>query len=118
LGLEPFDFAFLAVGLFGFDILDFDFFDFDPLGAGLRARAFRAACAALAFFLACLAAFLVIFANFRARFSTDLATRNACFTASACAAAFFAVALNRCAAAASVAGDAAEGEVATIRSRL
>ena len=123
LGLEPLSFAFSAV-----DFLDFDFLDFDFLGFEGVARAFAAsavlgeacslrvitACAALAFLLACLAAFLPAFANFRARLSTNFAARSACFRAPACAAAFFAAALNRCAAAPWFAGGADESEVATI----
>jgi hypothetical protein len=58
-----------------------------------------AACAALAFFRACLAAFLLAFANFRARLSTAFASRTCRFAASARARAFFASARRRCAAA-------------------
>ncbi len=78
----------------------------------------RAACAALARFLACLAIFLLAFANFRARLSTSLAARSARFTAPARAAAFFASAFNRCAAAACLADVADKGAVATTRPRL
>jgi hypothetical protein len=49
--------------------------------ASLRDRTCNAARAALAFFLACLAAFLLAFANFRARFSAFLAARICCFAA-------------------------------------
>jgi hypothetical protein len=111
--------AFFCSGLGGlaFGGFDFDRSGFDGAAPGLRARIFKAAIAALAFFLACLATFLLAFANFRARLSTSLAARSACFTASACAVAFFASALNRCAAAAcfaDVADDGDEGEVATM----
>jgi hypothetical protein len=66
--------------------------------AALRARACSAACAALAFFFACLAAFLLAFANFRARLSTVLAARTCCFAASARVTAVVASAFSRCAA--------------------
>jgi hypothetical protein len=99
--------------------LGFDGFRFDGVGGGalartfgarallasafreaaaLRVRAWCAACAALAFFFACLAAFLLAFANFRARLSTFLAVRTCCFAASARATAAVASALRRCAA--------------------
>jgi hypothetical protein len=85
--------------------------------SGLRARRFKAACADLALFLACLAIFLPTFANFRARFSTCLAARSACFNALARVAALFASTLNRCAEAACRACVADE-EVATAISFL
>jgi hypothetical protein len=66
--------------------------------AALRARACTAACAASAFFFACLAAFLLAFANFRARLRTLLAARTCCFAASARATAVVASAFSRCAA--------------------
>jgi len=99
----------LALGGFGLN-LDFGF----SLDGSERIRAARAS---LAFFLACLAIFLLALANFRARLSTALAARTACFTAPARAADFFASALNRCAAAACLADVADKGEVATTRSR-
>jgi hypothetical protein len=96
------------------DALGFDGLCFDSVGrgalartfvlaalreaAGLRARACSAARAALAFFFACLAAFLLAFANFRARLSTFLAARTCCFAASARAAAVVASVFSRCAA--------------------
>jgi hypothetical protein len=68
-----------------------------------RAGFFRApclaACAALAFLRACLAAFLLAFASFRARLSTAFASRICRFAVAARATAFFASALRRCAAA-------------------
>jgi hypothetical protein len=54
-----------------------------PEPAPLPARACRAAFAALTFFFASLAAFLLAFANFRARLSTLLAARTCCFAAAA-----------------------------------
>jgi hypothetical protein len=54
-----------------------------PEPAPLSARACRAAFAALTFFFASLAAFLLAFANFRARLSTLLAARTCCFAAAA-----------------------------------
>jgi hypothetical protein len=81
--------------------------------AALRVRAWCVACAALAFFFACLAAFLVAFANFRARLSTFLAARTCCFAASARAAAAVASAFRRCAATALFVP--ADLEVATVR---
>ena len=102
------DFGRLGLAFAGFD---FDAFLIDGLERA------RAACASLARFLACLAIFLLAFANFRARLSTSLAARSACFTAPARAAAFFASALNRCAAAACLADVADKGAVATTRSR-
>jgi hypothetical protein len=121
----------------GFDALRrvalrFDAFSFDGVGddalartlvpaaalreaAALRPRACRAACAALAFFLACLAAFLLAFANFRARFSALLAARTCFFAASARAAAVVASALSRCAAAAPSVCVSLDREVATVR---
>jgi hypothetical protein len=106
------DFGRVALAFGGLGLgLNFDFgFGFEGL------ECIRAARASLAFFLACLAIFLLALANFRARLSTALAARSACFTAPARAAAFFASALNRCAAAACLV-DVAEGEVATARSR-
>jgi len=96
--------------------LDLDLnLDFGFNFAGLERMS--AARASLAFFLACLAIFLLALANFRARLSTALAARSACFTAPARAAAFFASALNRCAAAACLADVADKGAVATTRSR-
>src|SRR5271154_1971418 len=76
-----------------------------------------AACAALTFFLACLAAFLLALASFRARLSTVLARRTCCFAVSARAAACTASDCSRCAAAASFARFVEAG-VATVRSRL
>jgi hypothetical protein len=58
-----------------------------------------AACAALAFFRACLAAFLLAFANFRARLNTAFASRTCRFAVAALAAALFAWARRRCGAA-------------------
>jgi hypothetical protein len=64
------------------------------------ARTCNASCVDLAFFLACLAAFLLAFASFRARLSRILAARTCCFAAFARRTAVFASALSRCAAAA------------------
>jgi hypothetical protein len=123
------DFERRAFGRFRFDCLVLGGFAFAASGrafapiiflgdvSGLRARSFKAACAALALFLACLAIFLPIFANFRARFRTCLAARSACFSALARAAALFDSTLNRWAEAAWVA-DVAEEEVATAISFL
>jgi hypothetical protein len=63
----------------------------------------RVTSAALAFFFACLAALLLAFASFRARFSTFFAARTVCFAASDRAAALSASAPSRCAAAVSFA---------------
>jgi hypothetical protein len=102
----------------GFDVLGRDALGFDDLGfdaaaalartlvwaavlreaAPLRAPDCSADCAALAFFFACLAAFLLAFANFRTRLRTLLAARTCCFAASARATAVVASAFSRCAA--------------------
>jgi hypothetical protein len=66
--------------------------------AGFFAPPCVAACAALAFLRACLAAFLLAFANFRALLSTAFASRTCRFAVSARARAFFAWARRRCAA--------------------
>jgi hypothetical protein len=88
-----------------------------PDAAGLGAGACRAARAALTFFLACLAAFLLALASFRARFSTALARRTCFFAVSARADACVASDWSRCAAAASFARFV-DADVATLRSRL
>jgi hypothetical protein len=89
------------------------------LGTGaLRVRARNSARAVLAFFRACLAIFLLAFANFRVRLSTALAARTACFAASAWVAALSASRLNLWAAAARFARFSDEREVvAMMRSR-
>ncbi len=74
---------------------------------------FAAARATLAFFRACLAAFLLAFATFRARLSSAFASRTCCFAVSARALAFLASAPSRCAAADCFVRT---WEVATIRS--
>jgi hypothetical protein len=84
-----------------------------PDAADLRTRSRRADLAALAFFLACLAAFLLAFASFRARLSAFLAARKRRFAASARAVAWLASDSSRCAAAAWLAGDEGDLEVAT-----
>ena len=81
--------------------------------ADFRARSGKAALAALAFFLACLAAFLLAFATFRACLSAFLAARTRRFAASACATALLASDSSRCAAAAWVARDESDLDVAT-----
>jgi hypothetical protein len=88
-------------------------------GVGFDAGACMAARAALTFFLACLAAFLLALASFRARFSTALARRTCCFAVSARADACAASDWSRCVAAASFARFCCvEADVATLRSRL
>ena len=84
-----------------------------PEATDFRARSPRADLAALAFFLACLAAFLLAFASFRACLSAFLAARRRRFAASACAAALLASDSSRCAAAAWLARDEGDLEVAT-----
>jgi hypothetical protein len=101
-----------------FDALARNSSGFDGLRVGvgrgaLRVRACCAACAALAFFFACLAALLLAFANFRARLSTFLAARTCCFAASARAAAAVASAFSRCVATALFVS--VDWEVATVR---
>ena len=81
--------------------------------ADFRARSGNADLAAFAFFLACLAAFLLAFASFRACLSAFLAARTRRFAASACAAALLASVSSRCAAAAWLARDKDDLEVAT-----
>ena len=90
-----------------------------PGAAGFGAGACKAACAALTFFLACLAAFLLVLASFRARLSTALARRTCFFAVSARSTACAASDWSRCAAAASFARFCCvEADVATLRSRL
>jgi hypothetical protein len=113
--VEPRDAARDRAGFdaFGRDALGFDDLGFDAAGAlartfvwaaalreaaPLRAPDCSADCAALAFFFACLATFLLAFANFRARLRTLLAARTCCFAASARATAVVASAFSRCAA--------------------
>jgi hypothetical protein len=84
-----------------------------PGAADFRARSRRADLAALAFFLACLAAFLLAFASFRACLSAFLAARRRRFAASARAVAWLASDSSRCAAAAWLARDEGDLEVAT-----
>jgi len=86
-------------------------------GAGFGAGDCRAACAALSFFLTCLATLLPALASFRARLSTALARRTCFLAVSARAAACAASDWSRCAAAASFARFV-EADVATVRSRL
>jgi hypothetical protein len=88
----------------------------DTARLGGRLVACNAACAALAFFLASLAAFLLAFANFRTFLSKFLAARTCCLAASARATAFVASAFNRRAATARFARVSADGEVATVPS--
>jgi hypothetical protein len=83
-----------------------------PEADDFRARSPRADLAALAFFLACFAAFLLAFASFRACLSALLATRRRRFAASARAAAWFASDSSRRAAAAWLARDEGDLEVA------
>ena len=85
-----------------------------------RLRVFfcKAACAAFALFLACLAVFLLALANLRSSFRTALASRTFDFTASACAAVFSASVFNRCAAVTCLARPPEEFEVATMRASL
>jgi hypothetical protein len=84
-----------------------------PGAVDFRARSGNAELAALAFFLACLAAFLLAFASFRACLSAFLVARTRRFAASACAAALLASDSSRCAAAAWLARDEGDLEVAT-----
>ena len=76
---------------------------FRAAGERTFAPPFLAARAALAFLRACFAAFLLAFANFRARLSTAFASRTRCFAVAARATASFALARSRCAAADGVA---------------
>jgi hypothetical protein len=85
------------------------------LRAALADLACTAARAALALFFASLAAFLLAFANFRARLSTFLAARTCCFAAAARVAAVVASAFSRCAATAVFVRVSVDGEVATVR---
>ena len=84
-----------------------------PEAADFRVRSPRADLAALAFFFACLAAFLLAFASFRACLSALLAARRRRFAASARAAAWLASDWSRRAAAAWLARDEGDLEVAT-----
>jgi hypothetical protein len=81
--------------------------------ADFRTRSRRADLAALAFFLACLAAFLLAFASFRACLSAFLAARRRRFAASASAVAWLASDSSRRAAAVWLACDEGDLEVAT-----
>jgi hypothetical protein len=92
--------------------------DFSRRGAaGFCVRTGNPTRAALAFFLACLAALRLAFANFRARLNAVLAARIWSFALSARAPAFCASASRRFAAAACFARFSDEGVVATVRSR-
>jgi hypothetical protein len=84
-----------------------------PEAADFRVRSPRADLAALAFFFACLAAFLLAFASFRACLSALLAARRRRFAAPARAAAWLASDSSRRAAAAWLARDEGDLEVAT-----
>jgi hypothetical protein len=84
-----------------------------PDAADFGARSRRADLAALAFFLACLAAFLLAFASFRACLSAFLAARRRRFAASARAVAWLASDSSRRAATARLARDEGDLEVAT-----
>jgi hypothetical protein len=84
-----------------------------PDAADFRTRSRRADLAALAFFLACLAAFLLAFASFRACLSAFLDARKRRFAASARAVAWLASDSSRRAAAAWLARDEGDLEVAT-----
>jgi len=130
LSLEALSLEALGFEALGFDGLGFDGLAFDSVGRNALARTFvpTAACrgtvalwartctaawAAFAFFLACLAAFLLAFANFRARLSMLLAARTCRFAASARATAAAASAFSRCAAAAWFVRSSDDREVAT-----
>jgi hypothetical protein len=129
-GFEALGFETLGFEALRFDGLGFDGLAFDSVGRKALARTFvptvafrgtvalcartcSAAWAAFAFFLACLAAFLLAFANFRARLSMLLAARTCCFAASARATAAAASAFSRCAAAAWFVRASDDREVAT-----
>jgi hypothetical protein len=123
--LEPWDFAALRLRALPFGDLRFGDLrrgavatTFAPAAAfpgaaDFRARPRKADLAALAFFLACLAAFLLAFASFRACLSAFLAARSCRFAASARAVALLASDSSRCAAAVWLARDEGDLEVAT-----